>query len=148
MSGAWRTSGTTGLAEEVRTNVELPTVQSVHHTCDVEGAISNQTTSQAARRAAISSQVRDVSNQIQVATHAGVQVKAGPTAVHVVTANEETQLRAVHVGAAAVQLGAANETQLQTVDQNMAYVQTDHDMADVAVVEPSNPHEDEEHVEW
>ena len=67
------------------------------------------------------------SNQIQVATHAGVQAKAGPTAVHV---------------------GAAHETQLQTVDQNMADAQTDHDMDDVAVVEHPHPHEDEEHVEW
>ena len=43
---------------------------------------------------------------------------------------------------------AANETQLETVDQNMSDVQTDHDMADVAVVEHPHPHEDEEHVEW
>ena len=52
----------------------------------------------------------------------------------------ETQLRAVLVG-------AENVTQLQTVDQNMADAQTDHDMADVAVVEHPHPHEDEEHVE-
>ena len=45
-------------------------------------------------------------------------------------------------------MGAANETQFQTVDQNMADVQTDHDMADVAVVEHPHPHEDEEHMEW
>ena len=47
------------------------------------------------------------------------------------SSNKETQLRAVHVGTAAVQVGAANETQLQTVDQHMADVQTDHGMADV-----------------
>ena len=38
--------------------------------------------------------------------------------------------------------------QLQTVDQNMTDVQTDHDMADVAVVEHPHPHKDEEQVEW
>ena len=38
-------------------------------------------------------------------------------------------------------MGAANEAQLQTVDQNMADVQTDHDMADVAVMEHPHPHE-------
>ena len=30
----------------------------------------------------------------------------------------------------------------------MADAQTDHDMADLAVVEHPHPHEDEEHVEW
>ena len=45
-------------------------------------------------------------------------------------------------------MGAANETQLQLVDQNMADAHTDHDMADVAVVELPHPHEDEEHMEW
>ena len=152
-------------------NVELPTEQHLHLTeggdnkrraadsaavashvggaaSRVGGAVSIQTTSEAPGIAPISSQGGDVSNQIRVATHAGVQAKAGPTAVHVETANQETQLRAVHVGVAAVQVGAANETQLQTVDQNMADVQTDHDMADVAVVEHSHRHEDEEQVEW
>ena len=43
---------------------------------------------------------------------------------------------------------ASQDTQLQTVDQNMADAQTDHDMSDVAVVEHPHPHEDEEHVEW
>ena len=105
------------------------------------GAISIQTTSQAAGRSAIPPRVGDVSNQIRVATHTKVQAKAGPTAVHVGTANQETQLRAVKVG-------AANETHLQTVDQNMADVRTDHDMADVAVVEHPHPHEDWEQVEW
>ena len=95
-------------------------------------------------------------------THSGVQAKAGPTAVHVGAANQETQSTAVHVGAAAVQVGAANETQLravhvgaaiqetqlQTVEQDMADAQADHDMADGAVVEHSHLHEDEEHVEW
>ena len=51
------------------------------------------------------------------------------------------------MGAVAVQVGAENVTQLQTVDQNMADAQTDHDMADVAVVEHPHPHEDDEHVE-
>ena len=41
-----------------------------------------------------------------------------------------------------------NETQLKAVDQNMADVQTDHDMADVAVVEHPHPHEHDQHVEW
>ena len=45
-------------------------------------------------------------------------------------------------------MGAANETELHNVDQKMADIQTDHDMADVAVVEHSHLHEDEEHVEW
>ena len=93
------------LTEEVKTNVELKTVQPVHLTW--EGAISIQTTSPAASGAATSSQVGGVSNQIQVATHAGVQAKSGPTAVHAGTANEEIQLRAGHVGAAACQGGAA-----------------------------------------
>ena len=74
----------------------------------VGGVISIQTSSHAAGGAS-SSHVGGVSNQNQVATHAGVQAKAGPTAVHAGTANQETQLRAVHVGAAALQLGAANE---------------------------------------
>ena len=52
------------------------------------------------------------------------------------------------MGVAAVHVGAAIETQLQTVDQDMADAQTDNDMADVAVVEHPHPHEDEEHVEW
>ena len=52
------------------------------------------------------------------------------------------------MGVAAVQVEAVNETPLQTVDQNMADVQTDHDMADVAVVEHPHLHDDEEHVEW
>ena len=145
------------------------------------GAILIQTSSHAADGAASSSHGRGVSNQIQIATHAGVQAKAGPTAVHVEAANQETQLRAVHVGAAAVhvgaanqetqlravhvgaaavQLGAANETQLRAVHVgaaksrnqwqtfDMADAQTEHDMADVAVVEHPHPHEDEEHVEW
>ena len=43
----------------------------------VGGAISIHTTSPAAGGAAISSQVGGVSNQIQVATHAGLQAKAG-----------------------------------------------------------------------
>ena len=42
---------------------------------------------------------------------------------------------------------SCNETQLQTVDQNMADAQKDHDMADVSVVEHPLPHKDEEHVE-
>ena len=45
-------------------------------------------------------------------------------------------------------MAAASETQLQSVDQNMADAQTDHGMADVAVVEHPHPHEDEEHMEW
>ena len=46
-------------------------------------------------------------------------------------------------------MGAANqETQMQTVDQDMVDAQTDHDMADGAVVEHPHLHEDEEHVEW
>ena len=49
-------------------------------------------------------------------------------------------LRAVHVGA------ANKETQLQTVDQDMADAEADQDMADVAVVEHPHLHEDEEHV--
>ena len=32
--------------------------------------------------------------------------------------------------------------------KNMADVQTDHDMADVAVVEHTHPHEHDQHVEW
>ena len=54
----------------------------------VGGAISIQTTSQAAGGAAISSRVGGFSNQIQVATQAGVQAKAEPTAVHVGAANQ------------------------------------------------------------
>ena len=77
----------------------------------VGSAISIQTTSQAACGTAISSQVGGVSKQIQVATRAGVHAKAEPTAIHAGTASQETQLRAAHVGAAAVQVGAANETQ-------------------------------------
>ena len=61
------------------------------------GAVPIRTTRQAAGGAAISSQVGGVSNQIQ---DAGVQAKAGPTAVHVGTVNQETQSSAVHVGAA------------------------------------------------
>ena len=52
----------------------------------VRGAISIQTT-HAAGGAASSSHVGGVSNQIQSATHAGVQRKAGLTAVHVEAAN-------------------------------------------------------------
>ena len=77
----------------------------------VGGAITFQTTSHAASGAASSSHVGGVSNQSQIATHAGVQAQAGPTAVHVGAANQETQLR--------------------SVDQDMADAQTDHDMADV-----------------
>ena len=134
------------LTEEVKTNVELPTVQPVHLTWEVQHLVWEvpfQCSQQVKLpgRAAISSQVGGVSNQIQVATHARVQAKAGPTAVHAGHANQETQLRAVHVGAAAVQVGAANETQLQIVDQNMADAQTDHDMADLAVVEHPHLHD-------
>ena len=64
----------------------------------------------------------------------------GSAAVQAGAANE-TQLRAVHVGA------AKQETQLQTVGQDMADPQTDHDMADVAVVEHPRPHEDEENLD-
>ena len=108
----------------------------------VGSAISIQTTIQAAGGAAISSRVGGFSNQIQVATQAGVQAKA------VGAANQETQSRDVHVRAAAVQVEGASETQLPTVDQNMADAQKDHDMAEVAVVEHPHPHEDEENVEW
>ena len=49
---------------------------------------------------------------------------------------------AVHVGA------VIQETQVQTVDQDMADAEADQDMADVAVVEHPHPHEDKEHAEW
>ena len=87
------------------------------------GAVSIQTASHAAVGARSSSHVGG-GNQIQIATHAGVQAKEGPTAVHVGAANQETQS--------------------QTVDQDMADAQTDQDMADLAVVQHPHPHEDEE----
>ena len=49
------------------------------------------------------------------------------------------------MGAVAVQVRAANETVWKLL---VADVQTDHDMADMAVVEHPHPHEDQEHVEW
>ena len=99
------------------------------------------TTIQAASGAASSSHVKGASSN-QIATHAGLQAKARPSAVHVGVRIKKPQLRAVHVGTAsetqmrAVHEGAASQqTELQTVDQGMAVANADHDMADVAVVE-------------
>ena len=135
-------------------NVELPKEQPVHLTWEVphlewEVPFQQQVTLPVEQQAHLIWEVFPVKFKVRLMRES--RPRRGR--LHVGAANQETQSRAVHVGAAAFPAGGANETQLRAVHVGAANQETQlqtvgQDMADVAVLEHPHPHEDEEHVEW